>query len=180
MSPGGHIDFISKAYPGSIDDAGLTHESGFVDRLEPVRSSCVPCLSATSVHLPDCVCGTWQGDVVGADRGFLIEVMLNQVGASVVFPPFKTEDNLANDTDGQFAEHQNVETHRQAHVRIHIERVVKHIKEWSFLTRTIPTSYLPYLDEILLACCVLTNLTNHPIGPRDLKRKDQMEDILEE
>ena len=38
MSPGGHISFVSNAYPGSIDDASISTLSGFIELLSQVSA----------------------------------------------------------------------------------------------------------------------------------------------
>jgi len=55
ISPGGVITFVSKLYPGSINDQMLTKKSGLLELLE-------------------------KGDSVMADRGFIIQDDLTPLG----------------------------------------------------------------------------------------------------
>ena len=62
ISPAGAITFVSKLFPGSISDKGLTKQSGLLDLLE-------------------------RGDSVMADRGFNIEDLITR-GVRLNIPPF--------------------------------------------------------------------------------------------
>ncbi|KAL0993707.1 hypothetical protein UPYG_G00112140 [Umbra pygmaea] len=58
------ITFISKLYTGSISDREITQQSGILHLLQP-------------------------GDACMADKGFVIDNMLSEVGATLIIPPFK-------------------------------------------------------------------------------------------
>lgn len=64
ISPCGVVTFVSKLYTGSISDIEITRKSQLLRLLQP-------------------------GDGVTADKGFLIEKMLNDVGATLIIPPLK-------------------------------------------------------------------------------------------
>ncbi|XP_021373838.1 uncharacterized protein LOC110463521 [Mizuhopecten yessoensis] len=63
ITPCGAISFISALHTGSISDKEITKVSGLIDLLD-------------------------VGDEVMADKGFLIQDLLQKVGAKVVVPPF--------------------------------------------------------------------------------------------
>ena len=65
IAPNGAILFVSDAYEGSISDKEIVRVSGFLDFLNP-------------------------GDVVMADRGFLIKELLKHV--KLIIPPFWDQD----------------------------------------------------------------------------------------
>ena len=63
MCPQGVITFISKCYGGRISDKEITNDSGFLDKLD-------------------------HGDVILADRGFLVREEFAVRGASLIIPAF--------------------------------------------------------------------------------------------
>ena len=63
IAPNGAILFVSDAFEGSISDKEIVRVSGFLDFLNP-------------------------GDVVMADRGFLIKELLNERHVKLIIPPF--------------------------------------------------------------------------------------------
>ena len=64
IAPCGVITLISKMYTGSIADREITQQSGILCLLQP-------------------------GDACMADKGFVIDKMLSEVGATLIMPPFK-------------------------------------------------------------------------------------------
>lgn len=92
ISPQGSVIFLSKAYGGRASDKSITERSGVLRLLE-------------------------HGDVVLADRGFLIGESVGLCSATLHIPPFtKGRDQLCS---------AEVESTRQlANVRIHVERVI--------------------------------------------------------
>ena len=66
ITPAGAICFVSSLYPGSISDKQITKQSGVLQLLEP-------------------------GDAVMADKGFLIENELRELGVELIIPPFLTK-----------------------------------------------------------------------------------------
>ena len=67
IAPNGVILFVSDAYEGSISDKEIVCVSDFLDFLNP-------------------------GDVVMADRGFLIKELLNERLVKLIIPPFWDQD----------------------------------------------------------------------------------------
>lgn len=128
-TPSGHISFVSEAWGGLVSDTELTLESGFLENIRP-------------------------GDVVLADRGFILDHHFTSRGAKLVVPPFlkgrkqlpKTEVHLSQSI---------------AHVRIHVERVIKQIKRFRILHHgPVPISFLKYIDSVIILCAALSNLSS--------------------
>lgn len=93
-----------------------------------------------------------MGDQVLADKGFPgIKVSCENKNSILVMPPI-----LHN---GKFSENEVIETYNVASVRIHIERVFAKLKTQGILNK-ITVDLLPYIDDIMHICCVLTNLQN--------------------
>ena len=67
IAPNGAILFVSDAYEGSISDKEIVCVSDFLDFLNP-------------------------GDVVMADRGFLIKELLNERHVKLIILPFWDQD----------------------------------------------------------------------------------------
>ena len=67
IAPNGAILFVSDAYEGSISDKEIVCVSDFLEFLNP-------------------------GDVVMADRGFLIKELLNERHVKLIIPPFWDQD----------------------------------------------------------------------------------------
>jgi DDE superfamily endonuclease len=128
ITPTGSVSFISKAYGGRASDKVITQRSGFLDLLEP-------------------------GDVVLADRGFLIDEDITVRHCSLKIPSFTKGKAQLSQRD--------VETSRQlARVRIHVERAIGRIKHFKILTSCMSLSLVPHADNVLLICSAISNL--HP------------------
>lgn len=89
-----------------------------------------------------------SGDEVLADKGFPGIKTTNE-NVVIVMPPF-----LHN---GRFSEDEVLETYNVASVRIHIERLFARLKMFGILSK-LTINYLPYIDNIVHMCCVLTNM----------------------
>ena len=109
-TPNGAISYVSPLYVGSISDVQLTKVSGFLEKIEGKN-----------------------GISIMADRGFTIQKELSPFNVSLNIPPFmEGRDQLPAD---------EVQKGRQiASLRIHIECVIGHIKNFSILTGTLPLS----------------------------------------
>lgn len=92
-----------------------------------------------------------NGDEVLADRGFLVREELASVGAILRIPSFtKGKSQLPGSC---------VDISRQlSRVRIHVERVIGHLKDFKILNTVIPISHVDMLDDIVTICACLTNL----------------------
>lgn len=144
--PQGAISFISKAYGGKCSDKFVTMDSKILDNLE-------------------------VGDVVMADRGFLVEdeILLRQ--CNLVMPSF---------TKGQSQLHPlDIEESREiSNLRIHVERVIGSLRQkYTILNSTIPISMLTkyqsftnvlVIDQIVTVCSALTNMCPSMVVKRNV------------
>ena len=135
ITPTGVVCFLSKCWGGRVSDQELTRNSGFLKLIEP-------------------------GDVILADRGFLIEEDVAIQGARLVIPAFtKGKQQLSK---------REVEQSRQmARVRIHVERVIGVLKNrYTILQSRLPISLIKRkgdevtatVDKLLTVSAALTNL----------------------
>uniref|UniRef100_A0A8C6TLY5 THAP-type domain-containing protein n=1 Tax=Neogobius melanostomus TaxID=47308 RepID=A0A8C6TLY5_9GOBI len=136
IAPCGVIMFVSAAYRGKCSDKFITSDSGFLEYLHP-------------------------GDVVMADRGFLISDLLHERQVQLVIPAF-TKESL------QLSEEDTTHTRPTANVRVHVERVIRCLKNFRILSQTIPINLVHKCDKILRICAALSNLRGDII-PEDEK-----------
>ena len=125
VAPCGACMFVSDAFEGNISDKEIVKQSGFLDYLE-------------------------KGDVVLADRGFLIEDLCLEKGAKLVIPPF-----LKNRS--KFTREETVRTKLIARARIHVERFNQRLKTFKILQGGVPMSLVPVISQIIFVLCCLTN-----------------------
>ncbi|XP_059913794.1 uncharacterized protein LOC132462324 isoform X2 [Gadus macrocephalus] len=126
------VTFVSSLFTGSISDRELTERSGPLDLLEP-------------------------GDGCMADKGFTIEKLLADRGATLIIPPFKMT--------GQFTEEDALKTQAIARLRILVERAIRRGKEYRIWERTVPLTLSGTVNQLWTVCCVMTNFQ----GPLNLK-----------
>lgn len=133
ITPAGTVNFISEAWGGRASDKHITLKSKFLDNII-------------------------RGDVILADRGFLISEHVRLLHAELQMPAF---------TKGKQQLHPiEVETTRSiANVRIHVERIIGCIRQkFRILSDDMPISLLscgeddPILDKIVVVCCALINI----------------------
>lgn len=123
VAPNAVITFVSKLYPGSISDKAIVQQSGLLNHLV-------------------------AGDMILADKGFLIQDILPQ-GVSLNIPPFLNK--------GVFTESEAKATKSIARARIHVERANARLKDFRILT-FIPSYLRCYADVIFQLCAALVNL----------------------
>ncbi|XP_060551907.1 uncharacterized protein LOC132713362 [Ruditapes philippinarum] len=126
ITPYGAVSFLSKCWGGRISDKEITERSGFYDNLE-------------------------HGDLVLADRGFLISDELAVRGASLAIPPFAMGKV-------QFSQKEIECGRRLSKARIHVERAIEPVKRFQILKHVMPLSMFRHADSILTICAALTNL----------------------
>ena len=136
ITPQGVVSFISNAWGGRVSDQYITEHSGFLRNI---------------LH----------GDVVLADRGFLIEESLGARGASLFIPAFTRGRSQLSAVEIE-------KTRNIANVRIHVERVIGSVRQrFSILNSTValPIEYTLQkqdgtllLDAIVKVCCCLNNM----------------------
>ena len=128
-TPNGAVMYISPLYVGSISDVQLTRESGFLDALDRQNIA---------------------GMSVMADRGFTIKSQIERLGAKLNIPLF---------LDGrQQMSLDDVKTGRRiASLRIHVERVIGRVKNYSILKGVLPLSMSRIANQIVYVCAFLVN-----------------------
>lgn len=136
ITPSGSISFISEAFGGRSSDKFITENCGILDKIE-------------------------DGDVVMCDRGFLIEEVLEDKGASLVIPAFMKARSQLDPIEVE-------ETRNIANVRIHVEREIGTLREkYPILKNVLPmccikkrfgTMDVTVLDQMVTVCCALINL----------------------
>lgn len=94
IAPCGVITFISKLFTDSISNREITRQSGILRLLEP-------------------------GDACMADKGFVIDQMLSEVGATLVIPSFKRGT--------RFSREDTEKTQSIARLRILVERAIRRV-----------------------------------------------------
>ena len=92
------------------------------------------------------------GDQVMADRGFKIQEELAFYQCSLAIPPSKHNDLQMTSAAVR-------ETSKIANVRIYVEQAIKRMKEFRILHDEIPANVLPLVDDIILICGALCNLS---------------------
>ena len=125
ITPCGAVSFVSSLYTGAIGDKTITALSGILDLLEP-------------------------NDEVMADKGFLIEDLLNKRQASLVIPPFLREKS-------RFTAEEVKQTNQIARLRIHVERAIRRIKEYHVFDGVLPLTMAASINQIWTVCAILTN-----------------------
>ncbi|XP_077532049.1 uncharacterized protein LOC144144464 [Haemaphysalis longicornis] len=88
------------------------------------------------------------GDGVMVDKGFRLENLVPP-GVTVHIPPFKKAP--------QFSREQVGATRKLASARIHVERVIRRIKEYHFFDKVIPINMLDISSSIFRTCAFLCN-----------------------
>lgn len=132
----GVIIFISDAFGGRASDKFITLKSELLDYLQ-------------------------DGDVVLADKGFLIETEVEATGASLKMPSFVRNGNQLHPTE--------VETSRHiSSIRIHVERVISTLRQkFNICSDIAPMAAVSKHNDlfhndlyniIVFICCSLINL----------------------
>ncbi|KAL2095746.1 hypothetical protein ACEWY4_007894 [Coilia grayii] len=91
------------------------------------------------------------GNEVMADRGFLIQDLLHERKVKLVMPAF-TKRGLP------LSEEDTTSTRRIANVRVHVERVIRRLKNYKILKHRVPINLTPKYSSILRVCACLCNL----------------------
>ena len=84
-----------------------------------------------------------------ADRGFTIKDTLKEMNIELNIPPFLQDRQQL--TAGE------VEGRKIASVRIHVERAIGRVKQFSILKETLPLSMARLSNQIVFVCSMLTN-----------------------
>jgi hypothetical protein len=91
-----------------------------------------------------------SGDSVMADKGFTIKKLLEKNNVTLNIPPF-----LEN--KGRFTLTEVEETEMIASVRIHVERVIRRVKENHFFDSVVPMNMTGSLNQLWTVACILAN-----------------------
>eukprot|EP00117_Sycon_ciliatum_P003152 scpid97709/ scgid8066/ len=126
ISPSGAVLFISKAWGGRASDKKITLNSGLMKLLKP-------------------------GQVVMADRGFLVAEELKNIDVELIMPSFLGAKRT------QLTPAEVTRTRRIANRRIHVERAIARIKEFEILQGEMSISMLHVAEQIFQVCSWLTN-----------------------
>ena len=111
VQPSGALAFVSDGLEGSISDREITVRSLFLDSID-------------------------KGDKILADRGFTIEDLLMERGASLVLPPFLKKRK-------HFSLHETQFTKVLSKGRIHVERFNERMKNYKILSGVVPLNMVP-------------------------------------
>jgi hypothetical protein len=122
--PHGGLTFVSSLYTGCISDIEITKLSGLLDLLE-------------------------EGDLIMADKGFILNKILEGTGISVNIPPFLL-------SQGQFSKQEVEETQIIAKLRIHTERHIRRVKEYHLFDGVIPLSMTGTINQLWTVANMLT------------------------
>ena len=125
ITPNGVVSFASELYCGSISDPEIVEKSGFYNHLH-------------------------KGDLVMADKGFLIKDQLARVGARLAMPHFSSHK-------GQFSPQECELNKKVASLRIHVERYMERLKNWHFFDRVIPISCANIASDTWIVVACLSN-----------------------
>lgn len=90
------------------------------------------------------------GDAIMMDKGFKIDDLL-PLGVSRYMPPFRVAGVAQMSTTDVN------ETKRVASARVHIERVIRRIKEFHILDRAFPINMLDLANAVFATCAFLSN-----------------------
>lgn len=134
-TPNGAISFISPLYVGSISDVELTKVSGLIEQLKGKANISVM-----------------------ADRGFTIRDQLRPINVELNIPPFI-------DGRGQLPASEVLEGRKIASVRIHVERAINRIKNFSILKGSLPLTLVRMANQIVCVCCWLVNFQPVLVSP---------------
>lgn len=141
--PMGNLIFVSELHTGSMSDKDITIKSGFLKLLQQL---------VESGYMK-------QGDSVMADKGFTISEDLERIGIKLNIPPFVSSGSQLSQADVTL-------TNKIAQHRIHVERTIRRIRTFRFISGCIPTSVFASVNKIWTVCALLT-LWQNPV----LKKK---------
>ena len=149
-TPNGAISFVSPVFVGSISDVELTRESGYLMTLKDK-----------------------PGISIMADRGFTIKDMLKDIGIELNIPPFMEGRTQLPTSEIQ-------EGRRIASVRIHVERAIGRLKNFTILQGTFPISMSRIINQVVCVCAFLTNFMPALVPPPENIQNGEVEDYFQD
>lgn len=124
IAPHGALSFVSNLFTGSMSDVEITKLSGLIDLLE-------------------------SGDSIMADKGFVLNKVLEGTRISINTPPFLM-------SQGQFTKQEVEQTQIIAKLRIHVERHIRRVKEYHLFDSVIPLSMVGTINQLWTVANLLT------------------------
>lgn len=94
-------------------------------------------------------------DAIMVDKNFLIKDECNEYNIQVIRPPFANKNQ-------QMTYEESMKTKGIAAARVHVERIMERLKNFSILNSVIHWDMIKYFDKIVVIVCGLVNLS-HPI-----------------
>ncbi|KAL2092960.1 hypothetical protein ACEWY4_010272 [Coilia grayii] len=132
--PRGAIIFVSTLYTGSISDQELFRKCGIKDLLRGLLQ-----------------CGYLKpGDGLMADKGFLIDKDVKDLGLNLNMPPFAKSNSQMPATDVE-------KTKKIAKHRVHVERAIAKVKKFKIVSGRIPNVRLGNINQVWFVVCMLSN-----------------------
>lgn len=95
---------------------------------------------------------------VMADRGFTIRDQLKAINVDLNIPPFM-------EGRARLPREEVLQGRKIASLRIHIERVIGRIKNYSILKHTLPLTFSRIANQIICVCAWLVNIQTVLIPP---------------
>jgi len=126
ISPNGAICFVSPLFVGSISDPELTRHSGVISELQGKSNISVM-----------------------ADRGFTILDQLKAIGVELNIPPFL-------DGKQQLSAEEVQQGRSIASLRMHVERAIGRLKNFSILRGVFPLKMARLANQIVSVCAFIT------------------------
>lgn len=128
ISPQMGITYVSRMYGGRASDKFITGDSkNLLKNLDDDKGA------------------------VMADRGFLVEGILDDMGVKLYMPAFKGSDRP------QLSAHEGEVSEKISNVRIHIERAIQRIKTYHILDGELKLSMKDIAEQVFTVCAYLVN-----------------------
>lgn len=147
-TPNGAISYISDVFVGSISDVELMKMSGFLKVLEDM-----------------------PGVSIMADRGFTIKDVLKELNVELNMPPFLEGQK-------QLPAEKVQEGRTISSLRIHVERAIGKIKNYSILKETIPINLARLTNQIVHVCAFLSNFQPALVPPPELTSEADVDEYF--
>ncbi|XP_022104561.1 uncharacterized protein LOC110986724 isoform X2 [Acanthaster planci] len=125
ITPCGAVSFVSDLYTGSTSDKAITKMSGILENLE-------------------------GGDQVLMATSFPIDDVLQNIGCSLVVPPFHRKQYHLDSLKVSPAV-------QMARLQTHLAQAIQRVKEFHILDSVIPSSLAGSANQLWTVCCLLTN-----------------------
>lgn len=85
-----------------------------------------------------------------ADKGFVMEELLQPLGCSVAMPAFLQ-------SKGKFSKKELSHNKQITNLRVHVERYICRIKEFHYFDHVIPLTVAGSINQIWAFACLITN-----------------------